>query len=134
MSVAVSCNLSDGVILGVDSAVTLPGPAGVLKNLRKCREAFQLGDKPIGAAFFGLGSFGTRGMGSYLRQFHSQNREALATTLTKMAQVVEAIRQFFSERYLQIIVPLEQETGKPFAQIPPENRPVLGIVIGGSPT
>ena len=54
MSVAVSCNLSDGVILGVDSAVTLPGPAGVLKNLRKCREAFQLGDKPIGVAFFGL--------------------------------------------------------------------------------
>lgn len=31
MTVAVSCNIADGVILGVDSAVTLNDPSGVLK-------------------------------------------------------------------------------------------------------
>jgi hypothetical protein len=42
MTVAVSCNLSDGVILGVDSAVSAPAPGGggiakiYAKRLRYC--------------------------------------------------------------------------------------------------
>ena len=31
MTVAVSCSLADGVILGVDSAVTISDPRGILK-------------------------------------------------------------------------------------------------------
>jgi hypothetical protein len=34
VTVAVSCNLADGVVLGVDSAVTVPSASGVLKDRR----------------------------------------------------------------------------------------------------
>src|SRR5208337_2936439 len=60
MSVVVSVNLADGVILAVDSAVTLPGPppipgqplppdmmqGGVLKVYEDAAKLFPLGDRP----------------------------------------------------------------------------------------
>lgn len=49
MSVAVSCNLPDGLILGVDSAVTLNDAKGnIAKVYETASKLFQLGEKPIG--------------------------------------------------------------------------------------
>jgi integrase len=55
VTVAVACNLSDGVALAVDSAVTLPdGTGGIAKVYENAQKLFQLGDRPIGIAVFGL--------------------------------------------------------------------------------
>jgi hypothetical protein len=64
MTVAISCNLSDGVILGVDSAVTVP-VADHVKIWENAEKLFQMGGRPIGAAIYGLAGFGDRSVGSY---------------------------------------------------------------------
>jgi hypothetical protein len=46
VTVAVSCNLSDGVILGVDSAVTVPAPQGIVKVYENAEKLFSLGSAP----------------------------------------------------------------------------------------
>ena len=48
MTVAVSCSLADGVILGVDSAGTISDPRGILKVIENAEKLFQLVDKPVG--------------------------------------------------------------------------------------
>jgi hypothetical protein len=49
-----------------------------------------------------------------------------------MTDLVEALRDFFSTRYLREVAPiLEQETGLSFGDIPAEQVPVLGLVVGG---
>jgi hypothetical protein len=56
LTVAISCNLSDGVNLGVDSAVTAPSPdGGVMKVYENAQKLFQVGERPIGVATYGLG-------------------------------------------------------------------------------
>ncbi len=146
MSVAVSCNLPEGVVLGVDSAITLPGPTpppgqplppnimqgGVLKVYEDAEKLFQLGDRPIGVATFGLGVIGNRTIGSYLREFVLSDPNQVVSGPTTVQQIAEELRHFFMSRYQQIIVPLvEQVHGKPFDQVPQEQRPALGLVVGG---
>jgi len=132
MTVAVSCNLSDGVILGVDSAVSLPTAGGVAKVYENAEKLFQLGSRAIGVATFGLGAFEARSVGSYLREFEILNPKAVITGMTSVEQVVEELRSFFVDIYTKTIIPLlEKETGKRYEEIPVENRPVLGLVVGG---
>jgi len=134
MSVAVACNLSDGVILGVDSAITvgLPGSPGLAaKVYENADKLFQLGKRPIGVAVYGMASLGTRTVGSVLREFECCCEELLRSA-DSVSDVVEGLRAFFLARYSEIIVPaLEKVHGKPFADIPQDQRPVLGLVVGG---
>src|SRR5947207_2181008 len=132
MTVAVACNLSDGVILGVDSAVTVPSPGGVAKVYENAEKLFQLGERPIGIATFGLGALGTRSLGSYLREFAIHDPGKVVSGQSAIADVVEALREFCMANYRAVIVPLlEQETGKSFDDIPAEQRPGIGLVVGG---
>jgi hypothetical protein len=57
VTVAVSLNLSDGVILGVDSAVTIftADGTGIAKVYEQAEKLFQLSNRPIGLAFYGAG-------------------------------------------------------------------------------
>jgi len=65
MTVAVACNLAEGVVLGVDSAVTIHDSQGlVVKVYENAVKLFQLGEKPIGIAAFGIGALGNRIIGS----------------------------------------------------------------------
>lgn len=132
MTVAVACNLSDGVILGVDSAVTLPSPMGIAKVYENAAKLFQLGDKPIGIAIFGMGALGNRTLGSYIREFElTEYRDAVKKGY-KLKDVAEALRAFFMRHYLATIVPeFEKQTGLKFNEVPMENRPGFGLVIGG---
>jgi hypothetical protein len=132
MTVAVSCNLSDGVILGVDSAVSVPGPGGISKVYETGEKLFQLGDLAVGIATYGLGAIGDRSIGSYLREFEKMNPRWVISHPTSMRRTCEHLRKFFLETYRKILVPvLEQAHGKPFEQIPPNQRPGLGLVLGG---
>lgn len=67
MSVAVTCNLSDGLILGVDSAVTISSGQGVNKVYESAEKIFQLGDKRVGIAIYGVAGLGERSIGSFSR-------------------------------------------------------------------
>jgi hypothetical protein len=68
VSVIVLCNLSDGLIIGVDSAVTVADASGIRKvfNEGEKLKLFQLADK-IGVATYGLGGLEGRSIGSFIR-------------------------------------------------------------------
>lgn len=130
MTVAVSCNLSDGVILGVDSAVTLPGPGGVLKIYENAEKLFQLGEMPIGIAFYGIAGFENRGIGSFIREFELKNPDNVISDTTKIEDIAEGLRIFFYEIYARSIIPIvEKETGEKFSE--QDRVPLFGLVIGG---
>ena len=135
MTVAVACNLPDGVILGVDSAVTVPTAGGVAKVYENADKLFQLGDLPIGLAAYGLGALGERGIGSYVREFEVVDPDKVLTTGRTLRTVVESLRKFFSAKYDSTVVPvIEKELGKKFKDIPSDQHPVLGLVLGGFST
>lgn len=127
MTIAISCNLSDGVILGVDSAVTLGHAKGVLKVYENAEKLFQLAKKPVGIATFGMGGMGARSIGSYIREFE------MTTSLSPtMKDIVEELRSFFLQKYQNIAVPMiEAKTKKKFEEIPDKQKPAMGLVVGG---
>lgn len=79
MTIAISCNLSDGVILGVDSAVTVAAGGDHVKIWENAEKLFQIAERPIGAAIYGLAGFGDRSIGSYLREFELSNPNGVLT-------------------------------------------------------
>jgi len=139
MTVAVSCNLSDGVILGVDSAITLSGSpvgqphiVGVVKCYEHAEKLFQLAEKPIGIATFGIGVIRARSIGSYLREFEIQDPNNVVSGSASVEDIVEELRKFFLDIYGNtVVVDIEAETGKKFDEIPAKNRPLLGLIVGG---
>ena len=136
MTVAVACNLAEGVILGVDSAITMNDPEGrVVKVYENAVKPFQLGSKPIGIAFFGTGAIGNRNIGTYIREFETLDPKGVVTKSTTVEDTVEELRKFFLQQYNNIVVPIiEHQTKKKFEQIPEETRPTLGLAIGGFST
>lgn len=133
MSIAVSCNLSDGVILGVDSAVTISDRTGsVLKVYENAEKLFQLGDKPVGIAIYGIAGLHQRSAGSYIREFELQDPNGVISNPRPIVEIVEELRRFFTAAYLGTVgADLEQETGKKFDDIPKDKKPALGLLVGG---
>jgi len=132
MTVAVSCTLPDGVILGVDSAVSVPSPDGngIVKVYENAEKIFQLGNMPVGIAIYGLGALGSRSIGSYIREFEVKNHKMLAKN-NHLKDVVEAFRKFFMDSYRDTIVKSIELDGIKFEEILAEQRPTLGLIIGG---
>jgi len=139
MTVAVSLNLSDGVILGVDSAITLSGSVAgqpniqsIVKVYEHAEKMFQLGEKPIGLAVYGLGSIRNRSIGSYVREFELLDpAQSISGSLT-VKEIVEEVRKFFMDIYGKTIIPdIERETGKKWGELQDNQKPKLGLVVGG---
>jgi len=130
MSVCVACNLSDGVILGVDSATTIGDPLNPIKIYSGVDKLFPIGNYPIGLATFGVASIGGRTIASWAAEFAL----LLPTTLPdqySMADVAEAVRYFFFQRYEEhVLRPLEAASGE-LEQGKDMQPPVLGLVLGG---
>lgn len=133
MSVAVAGNFPDGVVLGVDSAVTLSDANGqVAKVYEHAEKLFQIGEKPIGIATFGLAILGARGIGSYLREFEIQNPKSIISKPASVQDVVEELRKFFMQIYQTTVVPdLEAQKGKKFHELTEAEKPILGLAVGG---
>lgn len=136
MTVAVACNLAEGVILGVDSAITMNDAQGnVVKVYENATKLFQLGDKPIGIAMFGLGALGNRNIGTYVREFERLDPGHVVNQDASVEDTVEELRKFFLQRYHDIVVPaLEAQINKKFDEIPNEAKPLLGLAVGGFST
>jgi hypothetical protein len=132
MTVAISCNLSDGVILGVDSAVTIPVAADHVKIWENAEKLFQIGERPIGAAIYGLAGFGDRSVGSFFREFEQVNPNGVLTTPNDLSVVVESLRDFMHTAYHATVAAAIRAAGRDFDQeLQAGTVPVLGMVIGG---
>lgn len=124
--------MSDGVILGVDSAVTVPSPTGVVKVYEEGEKLFQLGTRPIGVATYGLGGILTRTIGSYLREFEVTNPNNALSANNSLDVVVEELRSFFYRIYMATIAPaIATQLKIPVEKVPPDKLPIIGFVIGG---
>ena len=85
VTIAVACNLADGVVMGVDSAITIHGivklpdggqQSGIMKVYNDAEKLFPLFDLPVGIASFGLAQLELRTIQSYVREFeHNQSQE-----------------------------------------------------------
>ena len=124
MSVAVLCNLSDGSIIGVDSAVTVADANGIRKVFEEDEKLFQLAGK-IGVAAYGLGGLEGRSIGSFIHEFELTHPDISNLTIR---EVVERLRAFFMAVYIRFA---EGVLGKPFDEIPAEQKGTLGLIVGG---
>lgn len=141
MSIAISCNLSDGVIMGADSAVTISGKLidpdgvreGVLKVYNEAEKIFQLCDFPVGIMTYGLGMLGERTLESYIREFeYSKHKEKQNLSEIAIKDIAEKFKEFFTKKYEAFFkIPLEQKFDQKYEDIPLGKKPLLGLVIGG---
>lgn len=126
MSVAVLLNLSDGLILGVDSAVTVFSGSDVSKVFEDSDKLFQLGSLKVGIATYGVAGLEGRTIGSFIRQFERDNHTQLPAM--PLREIVEKLREFFLAVYIRFA---QQVFQLPFDQIPAENKGALGLIVGG---
>lgn len=128
MSVCVALNLSDGVVIAVDSATTMIDATGsISKVFLDADKLFQLGDLRIGMATYGLASLHGRTIGSFVRQFLLEPMNADMESLP-LNEVVERLRTFFFDSYRSYF---ESLYSLPFEQIPQNVKGQLGLVVGG---
>lgn len=142
MSVVITCNLSDGVLIGTDSAITIqgrvPSPVGVqtgiLKIYNNTEKLFQLEELPVAVATCGIGMLGERSIGSYVKEFEFTIKEGKDNELeTKsVKQIAEALRKFFLKKYKEVLASaLEKELNIKYSEIPDEKKPLLELIVAG---
>lgn len=139
MTVAISCNLSDGVILGVDSAISVEGAftnprgeqhKGILKVYKSSEKLYKL-SKFVGITTFGLGMIGSRSMGSYLSEFKLKHNKK-ENRSEKLEDICKDLFKFFNDIYSKLIKPsLEKRFNKKFNLIPDNAKPSLGFIVAG---
>ena len=101
MSVAVVFNLSDGLILGVDSALTAFDTQGISKVFEDADKLFQLSNLPIGVASYGIAGLESRTISSFIREFERTGFPADNPAELSIAQVAERLREFFLNVYVR---------------------------------
>ncbi len=139
MTIGIVCNLSDGVIIGTDSAITLQGESkspngrktyGVLKVYNEAEKIFHLNNTSVGILTYGTAILGKRTIESYVRQF--ELNESVVFSSKALFDICESIRDFFFLKYDEIIRPVLEETlGKKFNEIPDNKKPFIGLVLAG---
>jgi hypothetical protein len=128
MSICVALNLSDGVVIAVDSATTMIDPSGAIsKVFLDADKLFQLGNLKVGIATYGVAALHARTIGSFIREFSTHPSNADLASLDLHA-IVERLRIFFLEKYISF---LEEVHSKAFADIPDNLKGSLGLVVGG---
>lgn len=123
MTIAVACTLADGVIMGVDSAVTLQYPTGAPQRIYADGEKlFTLWSRPIAVATWGLAAIQARTIGSYISEFEARVDEA--TSPDKIEDVARELWKFLNGKILGAIA----GANPPLA---PDQRRLLGLLVGG---
>lgn len=140
MTIGVAANLSDGAILGADSAIVITGRAelpggvqeGVLKVYDQGEKVFQLADLPIGVMVFGMAMIGQRTIESYIREFEADEASGQALAKRPLGEIAEQLGSFLEQRYDEIMQPvLESELKLKYRDIPADKKPQLGVVLAG---
>jgi hypothetical protein len=132
VSVAVALTISDGFIVGVDSAVTISFGAGKTNIYEDAEKIFQLGERRIGIATLGLAGIGERSIGSFIREFEFVNFGNAMDDGREVREITESLRDFFYQAYAGVIIPAVEALRKvPFQQVAIADRPSLGLIVGG---
>jgi hypothetical protein len=128
MSICVAFNLSDGVVMAVDSAITMfSGPGTISKVFLDADKLFQLGKLRVGIATYGVASLHGRTIGSFIREFAGDKNNGDLPDLD-LREIAERLRKFILGYYLSF---LENIHAKPFDEIPDNMKGILGLVVGG---
>lgn len=139
MSIGITCNISDGVILGADSAITISGKAltpsgmteGVLKVYNDAEKVYQISDLPIGIVTCGIAMIGSRTFKSYINEFEYEEKKEKLSKLN-LEQICKFIYSFFMRKYEETFKKeLETIHGKKYEEIPDNKKPMLGIAVAG---
>lgn len=139
MSIGITCNLSDGVILGADSAITVMGktatPAGIIEGVVKvyndAEKVFQLLNSNIGIVTCGIAMLGSRTLKSYISEFEYEFT-AKKLEKTKLHELCKLLYNFFSKKYEEAFKQeLEAMHGKKYEEIPNGSKPPLLLGIAG---
>jgi hypothetical protein len=140
MSVAIVVKVSEGLVLGADSAATISGrilgpqgpQEGVLKTFYNAKKLMQVGDLPIGVLTWGIGQLGMRTLESLVREWehdqHWQSYEEYRSHHSQDESNIEVRGCAVSlHDHLQRVYSEIPE----FRELPPERRPGLGVVVAG---
>jgi len=116
-----SVKVRDGLILGADSMTQIQqaapdGNVHVMKAYSNARKLFQINDAPIGVTTWGPGNLGNRSIEGMVLDFCRTDEASDMSVLG----VASALHAFVRGHY-------EQN----FADVPVEQRPVLGFYIAG---
>ena len=128
MSVCVAFNLSDGVVIAVDTATTITDANGsISKVFLDSDKLFQLGNLKVGIATYGVAALHGRTIGSYVREFSLDPTNGDLEELD-LRTIVERLRVFFFGHYKSFAESIHQV---PFDEIPVGAKGNLGLVVGG---
>ena len=136
MSVVIIVKVSEGLVLGADSAATLSGqlkePAGqvyngVLKTFYNAKKLLHIGDLPIGVLNWGGAFIGNRTLESQVRQWeYDKSWSSRSSFSAKYSDhfLVKACADGLHER-------LSEVYAEEYAGISEDDRPQIGIIVAG---
>lgn len=120
MTIVASVKVRDGLILGTDSMTQIsqntPEGPQFLKAYSNARKLFQIKDRPIGVACYGLGNVGQRSIEGVVLDFCSSQ----PVGRLKVGEVAQGLYEF--------VTPLYEGA---FESVETEGRPPLGFYIAG---
>lgn len=141
MSIAIVVTVSEGLVLGADSAATLTGRAinpsgveeeGVLKTYYHAKKLLQVGNFPIGVLTWGLGHIGLRTIESLVREWEynehwqspedHKNNHGTDNARISIKDCADSLRAHLNKVYAET---------EEFRSVPAERRPGLGVVVAG---
>jgi hypothetical protein len=135
MSVAIAVKVSEGLVLGADSAATIRGKIqrpegiqeGVLKTYFNARKLMQIGDFPIGVLTWGAAFIGSRTIESLVREWeydnHWQTKQDYDENYEDDFQVkkcAQELSKHIAKTYLD-----------EFGDEPDEEKPIIGFIVAG---
>lgn len=122
MTIVAAVKSRDGLVLGTDSMTHVLGnaqpgqPPQFLKAYENATKLFRIGKREIAAAIYGAGNIGQQSVGGVVLDFVETESDAGSS----MTDVTNKLAEFVGKAY---------DTA--FGSLPNDQRPVLGIVLGG---
>jgi hypothetical protein len=151
MTIAVSAKVGEGLVMAADSTSSFFSQNTLAQSYHNARKLLQLKDYPIGILTFGLASVAGRNLESLVAEFEQTLPDCRAGEPYTVREITDGLHAFLLERYERVFPPpaalplafpagegqdgppgpAEQPGGAPAPAPPPDERPQLGVVIGG---
>jgi len=106
MTIVAAVKVRDGLILGTDSMTQISvntenGPQ-VLKAYSNARKLFQIKDRPIGVATYGLGNIGNRSIEGLVLDYCRTEPAALPTIAEVTQGLYEFVRPLYDTQFADV--------------------------------
>ena len=137
MTIAISIRIGEGLVYAADSTSTsfetINGVSVLAQSFHHAQKLMQIRDYPLGVLTFGLGLIGTRNLESLLTEYESQLLPVQIADNYDVSTIAQGILAFIKETYDAAFprpdLPPALPDMPPLA--PMDNRPAMGIVVGG---